>query len=120
MNKSKIPIDTKLCRECGECCKVLNFFIANEDGFADRIKFLKTDIFDVVEDGCFDNGVKRFRVTINIPCKWLIEHSKLFRCAIYDDEDRPKLCEEYPYEKSDWEKKNCLAIQKLDKDGRVE
>lgn len=96
MNRSEILIDTDVCKTCGRCCKHFVFFFGGNDGLPQRMKLLHHPDIKVEPDGEYDNGEKRFKITIDYPCSKLAETADGFRCQIYG-EIRPLLCEQYPY-----------------------
>ncbi len=110
MNISKIPLDTKKCRECAECCKDWTFYMEGGAGELQRWKLLDTDLIKVEKAGVYRDGFPMIRVIIKIPCRMLVKKNGKYKCRIYNSERRPRLCREYPYEIGELEKRRCIAI----------
>ena len=94
-NKSE-NINPEKCRSCGECCKTFSLcYPKNCENImlseVVRFNLLDTNLIEVIE--------KRdvFLVKFNFPCKHLKCKKGIYSCEIYQG-DRPKLCEEYPFE----------------------
>ena len=96
MNKSKY-INPEKCRDCGECCKSFTICYPKElkekepTLFSEiqRFKLLETDSIEVIEK------LDMFLVKFKFPCKFLRYENGKYACISY--EDRPLLCEEYPF-----------------------
>ena len=99
MNKSKY-INPEKCRTCGECCKSFTICYPKDCKEKDpilfseiqRFKLLETDMIEVIEKS------EMFLVKFKFPCKFLRFEDGVYSCLGYDDKERPKLCEEYPFE----------------------
>ncbi|MDI6737711.1 MAG: YkgJ family cysteine cluster protein [Nanoarchaeota archaeon] len=113
MKKHKLLKNPEACRTCAMCCRVFSFYDHNADGFADRVKLLKTDKIKVEEsDFITKSGKRLFRIVINIPCSALIKKNGKYFCRLYGKKQRPKMCSEYPYNITDWEKRYCKGLKK--------
>ena len=117
MNKSKY-INPEKCRACGECCKSFSICYPKELKKQDpimfsevqRFKLLETDSIQVIEK------LDMFLVKFNFPCKFLRCEEGVYSCLAYNDNDRPKLCEEYPFERT----LDCPhKFKEIDKDGKI-
>ena len=88
-------LNQEVCRTCGKCCKQFAVSIMKKeddpDGFVKRMTLLKNVRGHLVKD----IGPAIIEI-IEAPCRELIEEHGRYRCAIYGNDARPKLCEEYP------------------------
>lgn len=107
-NRSKNINPILECRYCGKCCKWFSVGYKKtmlKSNFEDRLCFseihryldLKTDKIFVIE------YPDVFCVVFDIPCKYLKIINRKYTCEIYG-ENRPLVCEYYPYKKKDCEK----------------
>lgn len=80
--------DFEVCRRCAECCKRYSYLTGWVEE-VERLALFATDLIVVVP---IRNGL--WKVTINVPCKHLVQEGESFSCAIYPD--RPEMCREYP------------------------
>lgn len=100
------------CRTCAACCKQFPFYDHNDDGLVDRIKLLKTDKIIVEEsDFATQDGKRLFRIVLDIPCSALKFKNGKYYCKLYGKKSRPRMCSEYPYEITDWERKHCKGLK---------
>ncbi len=98
VNKSKY-INPKKCITCGKCCKTFSLCypksLEKEEPLmfseVKRFQMLDTDLIEVIEEK------NVFLIKFKFPCKFLKCVKGLYACEIYTG-NRPKLCEEYPYE----------------------
>ncbi len=111
MNKSKALKNPEACRTCAACCKMFPFYDNNEEGFVDRMRLLKTDRITVEETDFADmDGKRLFRIVINIPCSALEGKGGKYYCKLYGKKERPEMCDTYPHEVTDWEKRHCKGL----------
>ena len=80
--------DAEVCRTCAECCKRYSYLTGWEEE-VERLDLFETDLITVVP---IRKGL--WKVTVNVPCKHLVQEGDSFSCAIY--RERPAMCRDYP------------------------
>lgn len=98
MNKSKY-INPENCKQCGsQCCRSFSILYQKELQDIDKNMFSEVERFKLLAtDGKIE--VKEtetyYEVIFNYQCKALVNTNGVYNCVIYNN--RPLLCEEYPY-----------------------
>jgi Fe-S-cluster containining protein len=82
--------NSEVCQKCANCCKAFWQYTTSEDQ-AMRYSLLDTDKISVAKI-----NEKLWKITINIPCKELIEKDGKYWCRKYDSPNRPEFCKTYP------------------------
>ena len=80
--------DLEICWTCAECCKRYSYLTGWEEE-VERLALFATELITVVP---LRKGL--WKVTVNVPCRHLVQKGDTYLCAIYHD--RPAMCREYP------------------------
>ncbi|MDX9762864.1 MAG: YkgJ family cysteine cluster protein [Desulfomonilia bacterium] len=99
---SSLFIDPSLCRTCGQCCSYFEIWYSKS---WDKITLSEMQRFqalarigDKITIHEVDDG---YWLRFNVPCKHLVQDDDgLYSCAIYDNPERPLLCQHFPYDTS--------------------
>ena len=101
--------EERICWRCGDCCKRCNFTLNEIPVEKDIQEFGRWAIYHgaIITENPVD-GVKRLRISLPYPCKYLEKQGNIYGCAIY--QTRPKMCKEYWCEKSMINMKKILEV----------
>ncbi|MEK6863701.1 MAG: YkgJ family cysteine cluster protein [Nanoarchaeota archaeon] len=100
------------CRTCAMCCKVFTFYDHDSDGFVERVRLLKTDKIKIEKTNLASpEGQRLYRVIIDIPCSALELKDGKYFCKLFGKRTRPLMCNQYPYDITDWEERYCKALK---------
>jgi Fe-S-cluster containining protein len=90
--------NSEVCQKCANCCKAWWRYTNSKDQ-AMRASLLDTDKISVAKI-----NENLWKISINIPCKELIEKDGKYLCNIYNSPDRSEFCRTYPT--------NCEGLDK--------
>ena len=82
--------NSEVCQKCAKCCKAWWYYTTSKNE-ATRFSWLDTDKVSVTKI-----NKNLWKITIDIPCKQLIEKDGKYWCKKYDSRSRPGFCRTYP------------------------
>ncbi len=113
MKRHKLLKNPSACRTCAMCCRVFTFYDHNAEGFVDRVGLLKTKKIKIEKTQLKTRqGRALYRIVLDIPCSALIRKKGKYYCKLYGTKKRPQMCDEYPYNVTDWERKYCKGLKR--------
>jgi len=88
--------EESICRTCGNCCKVLRFWVHGGADFISRLSYLATSTIKTIPTKIICDGKNVTLVEIHSKCEKLITKNGLYTCSIYNTSEKPDMCSKFP------------------------